>query len=100
MLGTHEKRYFDWNHFCKQSEYLYQSLKDLGIQAKILNAHLEIVEGGADICQAGRLRAVTVATNMAGRGTDIILGEIARSCQSSQKLSAIMICQNWYPQVS
>lgn len=42
---------------------------------KILNAKPENVEREAEIvAQSGRLGAVTIATNMAGRGTDIILG--------------------------
>jgi preprotein translocase subunit SecA len=42
---------------------------------KVLNAKPENVEREAEIvAQSGRLGAVTIATNMAGRGTDIILG--------------------------
>ena len=42
---------------------------------KVLNAKPENVEREAEIVtQSGRLGAVTIATNMAGRGTDIILG--------------------------
>ena len=59
----------------EQSEYVCQSLQDIGVEATLLNARPEIVEKEAQIiAQAGRLGAVTVATNMAGRGTDIILG--------------------------
>lgn len=43
--------------------------------SKVLNAKPENVEREAEIvAQSGRLGAVTIATNMAGRGTDIILG--------------------------
>lgn len=42
---------------------------------QVLNAKPENVEREAEIvAQSGRLGAVTIATNMAGRGTDIILG--------------------------
>lgn len=45
------------------------------ISLKVLNAKPENVEREAEIvAQSGRLGAVTIATNMAGRGTDIILG--------------------------
>ena len=51
------------------------ALKDIEINAKLLNARPENVERESDVvAQAGRQGAVTVATNMAGRGTDIILG--------------------------
>lgn len=51
----------------------------LGITAQLLNARPESVERESEIiAQAGRLGAVTVATNMAGRGTDIVLGGSAR----------------------
>lgn len=46
-----------------------------GISASVLNARPENVERESEVvAQAGRLGAVTVATNMAGRGTDILLG--------------------------
>ena len=47
-------------------------LKSQGIEHKVLNANTTLE--AAIVAQAGRLGAVTVATNMAGRGTDIILG--------------------------
>ena len=50
-------------------------LKRRGIKYELLNAKPENVAREADIvAQAGRIGAVTIATNMAGRGTDIILG--------------------------
>ena len=48
-------------------------LKRAGIAHELLNARYHAREADI-IAQAGRLKAVTVATNMAGRGTDIILG--------------------------
>lgn len=57
----------------ESSEALSQSLKKAGINHEVLNAKQHDRE--ADIvAQAGRPGAVTVATNMAGRGTDIVLG--------------------------
>jgi len=57
----------------EKNEYLSELLKREGIPHKVLNAkHHE--EEGAIIAQAGKFKAVTVATNMAGRGVDIILG--------------------------
>ncbi|MCT4574207.1 hypothetical protein N3930_45535, partial [Bacillus thuringiensis] len=49
------------------------SLKRAGVPHKVLNAKHHEAEA-AIVAQAGRLGAVTVSTNMAGRGTDIILG--------------------------
>ncbi len=57
----------------EKNEYLAALLKAEGIKCEILNAKNHEREG-AIIAQAGRLGAVTVATNMAGRGVDIILG--------------------------
>jgi preprotein translocase subunit SecA len=59
----------------EKSEYLSQLLKQMDIPHELLNARPENVEREAEIvAQAGRKGAVTIATNMAGRGTDIILG--------------------------
>jgi preprotein translocase subunit SecA len=59
----------------EKSEYLSQLLREQGIPHELLNARPENVEREAEIvAQAGRKGAVTIATNMAGRGTDIILG--------------------------
>ncbi|MCX6017240.1 MAG: hypothetical protein NTZ50_01845 [Chloroflexi bacterium] len=57
------------------SERLSQALKRKGIKHEILNARPENVTREAEIvAQAGRLGSVTIATNMAGRGVDILLG--------------------------
>ena len=57
------------------SQVLSDLLQARGIAHKLLNAKPEFVEREAEIvAQAGRVGAVTIATNMAGRGTDIILG--------------------------
>ena len=57
----------------EKSEYLSNLLKKMGIKHNVLNAKHHEKEAYI-IAQAGRLGAVTIATNMAGRGTDILLG--------------------------
>ncbi len=57
----------------EKSEYLSSILKKMGIKHNVLNAKHHEKEAYI-IAQAGRLGAVTIATNMAGRGTDILLG--------------------------
>ena len=57
----------------EKSELLSQILKRKGIKHEVLNAKHHDKEAEI-IAQAGRLGAVTIATNMAGRGTDIALG--------------------------
>jgi len=59
----------------EKSELLSSLLSEVKIPHNLLNAKPENVEREAEIvAQAGRAGAVTIATNMAGRGTDIILG--------------------------
>jgi preprotein translocase subunit SecA len=59
----------------EKSELLSQMLNELKVPHNLLNAKPENVERESEIiAQAGRKGAVTIATNMAGRGTDIILG--------------------------
>jgi preprotein translocase subunit SecA len=58
-----------------KSEKLSKKLLDVGITHHVLNAKPGNAEREAEIVsQAGRSGAVTIATNMAGRGTDILLG--------------------------
>ncbi len=57
----------------ENSEYIADLLKRRGVEHQVLNAKFHEKEA-AIIAQAGRLDAVTIATNMAGRGTDIVLG--------------------------
>ena len=57
----------------EKSEYLSALLKKRGIKHNVLNAKYHEREAYI-IAQAGRYGAVTIATNMAGRGTDILLG--------------------------
>ncbi|HEY5850771.1 MAG TPA: preprotein translocase subunit SecA [Lysobacter sp.] len=55
------------------SEMLSQQLRDAGIAHEVLNAKQHEREAQI-VAQAGRPGAITIATNMAGRGTDIVLG--------------------------
>ncbi|KQR52206.1 preprotein translocase subunit SecA [Leifsonia sp. Leaf336] len=57
----------------EKSEYLSRLLAKKGVRHEVLNAKNHAREA-AIVAQAGRLGSVTVATNMAGRGTDIMLG--------------------------
>lgn len=57
-----------------ESETLYRKLLDLGVDATVLNA-LHHEEEAMIIAHAGKKAKVTIATNMAGRGTDILVDE-------------------------
>ena len=57
----------------ERSERLSKALKRKGVRHNVLNAVNHEAEATV-VAQAGRLGAVTIATNMAGRGTDILLG--------------------------
>ncbi len=57
----------------ESSEILSNFMQEKGIEHKVLNAKFHEMEAQI-IAQAGRPGAVTIATNMAGRGTDIVLG--------------------------
>ncbi|MDX5628917.1 MULTISPECIES: preprotein translocase subunit SecA [unclassified Brenneria] len=66
----------------EKSEVVSQALEKAGIKHNVLNAKFHAMEADI-IAQAGQAGSVTIATNMAGRGTDIVLGgswqtEIAR----------------------
>ena len=63
------------------SETLSRMLKRRGLKHEVLNAKYHQREAEI-VAQAGRAAAVTIATNMAGRGTDIKLGPGVRQCQS------------------
>src|SRR4051812_23496427 len=57
----------------EKSEILSTMLKRRGVKHETLNAKFHEKESGI-VAQAGRTEAITIATNMAGRGTDILLG--------------------------
>ncbi|MEW5801494.1 MAG: preprotein translocase subunit SecA [bacterium] len=58
----------------EKSEHLHEMLKRRGIPHNVLNAKHHEREAEI-VAQAGQMGAVTISTNMAGRGTDIVLGE-------------------------
>jgi preprotein translocase subunit SecA len=63
-----------------QSESIVAKLSEQGIKAELLNASPKNAPRESEIiAQAGRTGVVTVATNMAGRGTDILLGGCSRT---------------------
>lgn len=72
----------------EKSELLSAMLTQRGVEHKVLNAKYHEQEAQI-IAQAGRYKAVTIATNMAGRGTDIVLGGnaefLARSLAEEQR---------------
>ncbi|MBP7212292.1 preprotein translocase subunit SecA [bacterium] len=76
-----------------KSEYLSDLLKKRGINHNVLNAKHHEKEAYI-IAQAGRFGAVTIATNMAGRGTDILLGGnaeyLAKEKLEQQKITSDM----------
>jgi len=69
----------------EKNEYLARLLWREGIRHEVLNAKNHEREG-AIIAQAGRIGAVTVATNMAGRGVDIILGGNPPDSEEAEKI--------------
>ncbi|MEK9174962.1 MAG: preprotein translocase subunit SecA [Patescibacteria group bacterium] len=71
-----------------KNERLSAILSRDGISHKMLNAKNH-EEEGAIIAQAGRLNAVTVATNMAGRGVDIILGGIPQDSEQNRMVREV-----------
>ncbi|WP_423918316.1 preprotein translocase subunit SecA [Frigoribacterium sp. 2-23] len=75
IVGRHEKGQpvLVGTTSVEKSEYLSRLLAKKGVKHEVLNAKNHAREA-AIVAQAGRLGAVTVATNMAGRGTDIMLG--------------------------
>jgi len=69
----------------EKSELLSAMLKRKGVKHEVLNAKHHAKEAEI-VAQAGRLGAVTIATNMAGRGTDIILGGNAEFSAKAEML--------------
>ena len=72
----------------EKSEKLSNMLRAKGIAHKVLNAKYHEMEAQI-ISQAGRKGAVTIATNMAGRGTDIVLGGNPADNQEQQDVVAL-----------
>jgi preprotein translocase subunit SecA len=75
IVGRHEKGQpvLVGTTSVEKSEYLSKLLAKRGVKHEVLNAKNHAREA-AIVAQAGRLGSVTVATNMAGRGTDVMLG--------------------------
>lgn len=67
----------------EKSEYLSRLLKNKGVKHEVLNAKYHDREAKI-VAQAGKYGAVTIATNMAGRGTDIMLGGNAEYLATEQ----------------
>jgi len=72
----------------EKNELVSAMLSQAGVKHEVLNAKNNEREG-AIIAQAGRLSAVTVATNMAGRGVDIILGGNPPDVDKAQKIKEL-----------
>lgn len=73
----------------EKSEVVSRELTKAGIEHKVLNAKFHAMEAEI-VAQAGQTAAVTIATNMAGRGTDIVLGgswqaEIAQLAEPTEE---------------
>ena len=78
----------------EKSEVLAQLLSEKNIPHNLLNAKPENVEREAEIvAQAGRKGSITIATNMAGRGTDIILGG------NADYMARLKVRENFMPQI-
>jgi preprotein translocase subunit SecA len=78
----------------ERSEGLAGQLDTAGIQYQLLNAKPENVERESEtVAQSGRKGAVTIATNMAGRGTDILLGG------NSEYMARLKLRESLLPQV-
>lgn len=74
----------------EKNELLSQYLKVAGVKHNLLNAKPELAEKeGETVAQAGRKGAVTIATNMAGRGVDIKLGGIPATPEEVEEVKAL-----------
>ncbi len=72
----------------EHNETISRHLKHAGVPHEVLNAKNNEREG-AIIAQAGKIGAVTVATNMAGRGVDIVLGGNPASEEGKEKVKSL-----------
>lgn len=78
----------------ERSEVLAEQLDGAGIKYQLLNAKPENVERESEtVAQSGRKGAVTIATNMAGRGTDILLGG------NAEYMARLKLRETLFPQV-
>jgi preprotein translocase subunit SecA len=71
------------------SEFLSDLLRNINIKHNVLNAKNHELESHI-VSEAGRLGGVTIATNMAGRGTDIVLGGHALSLKGCDSYDAVV----------
>ncbi|MFI4819091.1 MAG: preprotein translocase subunit SecA [Enterobacterales bacterium] len=81
----------------EKSELISNELKKIGIKHKILNAKFHSKEAEI-ISKAGMPGSVTIATNMAGRGTDILLGGINETnliLNKNNKIKNIFLKKKW-----
>ena len=79
----------------EKSEMLAQLLNEYNLSYQILNAKPENVRRESEIvAQAGKKSAITIATNMAGRGTDIILGGNIQFTIQKQLYDILTIARN------
>ncbi|MGD9581217.1 MAG: preprotein translocase subunit SecA, partial [Vampirovibrionia bacterium] len=87
----------------ENSEILSSMLKQKGIKHNVLNAKHHENEARI-IAQAGRSSAITIATNMAGRGTDIILGGnaefLAKEMLENDKVDSSSMTEEEYERIS
>ncbi|MCX6731856.1 MAG: preprotein translocase subunit SecA, partial [Candidatus Parcubacteria bacterium] len=72
----------------EKNEYLSALLKKEGVAHSVLNAKRHEEEGEI-IAQAGRAKGVTIATNMAGRGVDIVLGGNPATREEAEKVCGL-----------
>lgn len=79
LIGTHD---------VAASERFAALLADAGVDCQVLNARNDSVEADI-IAQAGRRGAVTVSTQMAGRGTDILLGGSPANAEAHSDVAAL-----------
>nr|YP_003734639.1 preprotein translocase subunit SecA [Kryptoperidinium foliaceum]ADI40424.1 preprotein translocase subunit SecA [Kryptoperidinium foliaceum] len=80
----------------EKSEMLAQLLNEYNLSYQLLNAKPENVRRESEIvAQAGKKGAITIATNMAGRGTDIILGGNIRFIVQKELYDILTIARNY-----
>lgn len=87
----------------ENSEILSDMLKKKGVKHNVLNAKQHAREASI-IAQAGRSGAITIATNMAGRGTDILLGGnpefLAKDLMEEDKIDPSTMDEKEYERIS